>query len=116
VAFDVSLRGDSQLLGSWGFKSLFQSAELQDNAGNPPDDFPVIVTSFEIAIRERKALSKLSYKYLVVDEGHRLKNSNCLLVQELKKISADNKLLLTGTPSLQRSCRLAAYLLAACWL
>jgi SNF2-related domain len=65
-------------------------------AGSPPKDFPVIITSFEIAIRERKALSKLSYKYLVVDEGHRLKNSKCLLVQELRKISADNKLLLTG--------------------
>jgi ATP-dependent DNA helicase len=43
-------------------------------------------------------LSKLHYKYLVVDEGHRLKNNNCLLVQELKRLVADNKLLLTGTP------------------
>lgn len=65
---------------------------------------PVIVTSFEIAIRERKALSKLHYKYLVVDEGHRLKNSNCLLVQELKRINTDNKLLLTGEPPVTRSC------------
>jgi hypothetical protein len=67
-------------------------------AGSTPADFPVIITSFEIAIRERKPLSKLHYKYLVVDEGHRLKNNNCLLVQELKKLTADNKLLLTGTP------------------
>lgn len=58
---------------------------------------PVIITSYEIAIRDRKALSKLYYKYLVVDEGHRLKNSNCQLVTQLKQIGADNKLLLTGT-------------------
>lgn len=57
---------------------------------------PVIITSYEIAIRDRKALSKLYYKYLVVDEGHRLKNANCQLVTQLKQIGADNKLLLTG--------------------
>eukprot|EP00892_Ulva_mutabilis_P009570 jgi/Ulvmu1/6986/UM033_0044.1 len=63
-----------------------------------PWEMPVIITSFEIAIRDCKALSKLHYKYLVVDEGHRLKNSNCLLVRQLKQFSTDNKLLLTGTP------------------
>ena len=51
-----------------------------------PRDFPVIVTSFEIAIRDSKALQKFKYKYLVVDEGHRLKNSECLLVRELKQL------------------------------
>ena len=31
-------------------------------------------------------------------QGHRLKNSKCLLLRELKRIPMDNKLLLTGTP------------------
>ncbi|XP_013919971.1 PREDICTED: lymphoid-specific helicase isoform X1 [Thamnophis sirtalis] len=38
------------------------------------------------------------WKYLIVDEGHRIKNMNCRLIQELKRFSTDNKLLLTGTP------------------
>lgn len=60
--------------------------------------FPVIITSFEIAMFDRKFLQKYSFKYLIVDEGHRLKNFDCKLIRELKQIPAGNKLLLTGTP------------------
>jgi len=58
----------------------------------------VVVTSFEMSIRDRKYLEKISWEYLVVDEGHRLKNTNCLLIRELKKLKTNNRLLLTGTP------------------
>ena len=67
------------------------------------DTFPVIVTSFEIVMADRKFLQKYNFKYLVVDEGHRLKNFDCKLIRELKTIPTANKLL-TGTP-LQNSCR-----------
>lgn len=59
---------------------------------------PVVVTSFEIAMRDRKFLQRFHWNYLIVDEGHRIKNLNCRLVQELKMLPTDNKLLLTGTP------------------
>lgn len=59
--------------------------------------FPAIVTSFEIVMADRKFLQKYNFKYLVVDEGHRLKNFDCKLIRELKQIPAANKLLLTGT-------------------
>ncbi|KAJ7324465.1 hypothetical protein JRQ81_017485 [Phrynocephalus forsythii] len=59
---------------------------------------PVVITSFEIAMRDRKSLQHFYWKYLIVDEGHRIKNMNCRLIQELKQFSTDNKLLLTGTP------------------
>nr|XP_048713927.1 lymphoid-specific helicase isoform X2 [Caretta caretta] len=59
---------------------------------------PVVVTSFEIAMRDRNALQHCFWKYLIVDEGHRIKNMNCRLIRELKRFNADNKLLLTGTP------------------
>lgn len=60
--------------------------------------FPVIVTSYEVAMNDRKPLSKYRWKYIVVDEGHRLKNFDCKLLRELKQMPADNTLLLTGTP------------------
>jgi ATP-dependent DNA helicase len=47
---------------------------------NVDADFPVICTSFEIIIRDRKFLQNYTFKYLVVDEGHRLKNFDCMLV------------------------------------
>ncbi|XP_059179794.1 lymphoid-specific helicase isoform X2 [Centropristis striata] len=60
--------------------------------------FPVVVTSFEIAMIDRKFLQRFQWRYLIVDEGHRIKNLNCRLVRELKMLPTDNKLLLTGTP------------------
>ncbi|KAI4874280.1 hypothetical protein NFI96_028454 [Prochilodus magdalenae] len=59
---------------------------------------PVVITSFEIAMIDRKFLQRYQWKYLIVDEGHRIKNLNCRLVRELKALPTDNKLLLTGTP------------------
>ncbi|XP_018621661.1 lymphoid-specific helicase [Scleropages formosus] len=64
----------------------------------PLNIFPVVVTSFEMAMIDRKYLQRFQWKYLIVDEGHRIKNLNCRLVRELKTLPTDNKLLLTGTP------------------
>ncbi|KAM4615503.1 lymphoid-specific helicase isoform 2-T2 [Polymixia lowei] len=64
----------------------------------PLNMYPVVVTSFEIAMLDIKVLQRFQWKYLIVDEGHRIKNLNCRLVRELKTLPTDNKLLLTGTP------------------
>ena len=62
-------------------------------------DFPFIVTSYEVAIRDQAKLERLSeFTYLIVDEGHRLKNHRCTLLTSLKRLKAANRLLLTGTP------------------
>ena len=61
--------------------------------------FPFIVTSFETAIRDQTKLARLNtYAYVIVDEGHRLKNHRCMLIRSLKQFKASNRLLLTGTP------------------
>ena len=65
-------------------------------AGPASPKFPVIVTSYEIVIADSKLLQRYKWKYIVVDEGHRLKNFNCKLLRELRQIPTDNKLLLTG--------------------
>ncbi|KAJ8656866.1 hypothetical protein O0I10_007463 [Lichtheimia ornata] len=61
-------------------------------------EFPIVVTSYEIVMNDRKYLQRYNWKYIVVDEGHRLKNLNCRLIRELKTYSSANRLLLTGTP------------------
>jgi ATP-dependent DNA helicase len=62
-------------------------------------DFPFIVTSYEVAIRDQTKLEKMgTFTYLVVDEGHRLKNHRCTLLASLKRLKAANRLLLSGTP------------------
>ncbi|KAJ8248522.1 hypothetical protein GJAV_G00242920 [Gymnothorax javanicus] len=59
---------------------------------------PVVVTSYEMAMLDRKYLQRFHWRYLILDEGHRIKNLNCRLVRELKTLPTENKLLLTGTP------------------
>ena len=62
------------------------------------EDFPVIVTSYEVCIIDRAPLSHFKFKYLIIDEGQRVKNRDCRLVRELKKLNTENRLLLSGTP------------------
>eukprot|EP01121_Diplochlamys_sp_Union-15-3_P012282 TRINITY_DN3655_c0_g2_i1.p1 TRINITY_DN3655_c0_g2~~TRINITY_DN3655_c0_g2_i1.p1 ORF type:complete len:283 (+),score=49.62 TRINITY_DN3655_c0_g2_i1:42-890(+) len=65
---------------------------------NRSKGLPVVITSYNIAINDRKSLQVFKWKYLVVDEAHRLKNFNCKLIKELRVLYTDNRLLLTGTP------------------
>ena len=66
--------------------------------GRVEKDFPVIITSYDIAMRDSSHLSRFTWAYLVVDEGHRLKNKDCRLMKELKRLNANQRVLLTGTP------------------
>merc|ERR1719188_2698803 len=73
----------------------------------------IYVTSYETAVALRSMLKEVNWTYIVVDEGHRLKNKDCRLSVELKKIKSKNRLLLTGTPlqnDLEELCALLSYL------
>ncbi|KAI8499617.1 hypothetical protein Bbelb_226680 [Branchiostoma belcheri] len=59
---------------------------------------PIVITSYEITMRDSRFLAVHHWKYIIVDEGHRIKNLNCRLIREIKKIPTANKILLTGTP------------------
>jgi ATP-dependent DNA helicase len=61
-------------------------------------DFPIVVTSFEICMIDRPFLERYVWQYMILDEGHRIKNRNCKLLKELKSIQTISRLLLTGTP------------------
>lgn len=60
--------------------------------------FPVIITSYEIAQIDRVFLQRYQWKWMIIDEGHRMKNRESKLFRELKEFSSGNRLLLTGTP------------------
>lgn len=65
---------------------------------NVSSSFPIIITSYELVMNDKKYLHKIPWKYIVVDEGHRIKNMNCKLILTLKSYTSANRLLLTGTP------------------
>ncbi|GAB7350165.1 hypothetical protein MBLNU459_g0830t1 [Dothideomycetes sp. NU459] len=62
------------------------------------EEFPVICTSYEICMNDRKFLANYGWKFIIIDEGHRIKNLNCRLVRELQSYQSANRLLITGTP------------------
>ncbi|KAL3311593.1 hypothetical protein Ciccas_009824 [Cichlidogyrus casuarinus] len=61
--------------------------------------FNVLLTTYEYIIKDKAALSKCKWKYMIIDEGHRMKNHHCKLTQVLNSYyTAPYRLLLTGTP------------------
>merc|ERR1719323_1840916 len=61
--------------------------------------FNVLVTTYEYIIREKGLLSKLRWKYMIIDEGHRMKNHNNKLTTTINQFyTTSHRLLLTGTP------------------
>uniref|UniRef100_A0A8C1KQA4 SWI/SNF related, matrix associated, actin dependent regulator of chromatin, subfamily a, member 4a n=1 Tax=Cyprinus carpio TaxID=7962 RepID=A0A8C1KQA4_CYPCA len=61
--------------------------------------FNVLVTTYEYIIKDKQVLAKIRWKYMIVDEGHRMKNHHCKLTQVLNThYLAPRRVLLTGTP------------------
>merc|ERR1719330_1528375 len=61
--------------------------------------FNALVTTYEYVIKDKAILSKIRWKYMIIDEGHRMKNHHCKLTQILNTYyTSNNRLLLTGTP------------------
>lgn len=60
--------------------------------------FNILVTTYEVAIKDIAVLSKIHWRCLVVDEAHRLKNQSSRLVEQMRSLRRDHCVLLTGTP------------------
>lgn len=61
--------------------------------------FNVLLTTYEYVIKDKGVLAKVQWKYMIIDEGHRMKNHHCKLTQVLNThYVAPHRLLLTGTP------------------
>ncbi|KAJ8766374.1 hypothetical protein K2173_022433 [Erythroxylum novogranatense] len=62
--------------------------------------FNVLLTTYEYLMNkhDRPKLSKIHWHYIIIDEGHRIKNASCKLNADLKHYQSSHRLLLTGTP------------------
>lgn len=63
-----------------------------------PQDFDVLITSYEICLIEKSVLKKFSFEYIVIDEAHRIKNVDSILSQIVRSFLSRGRLLITGTP------------------
>jgi len=60
--------------------------------------FNILLTSYEIIVKEKNMLSKIHWQYLILDEAHRIKRTKTKQNQSLYKFTFDQCVLLTGTP------------------
>ncbi|XP_018605381.1 chromodomain-helicase-DNA-binding protein 1-like isoform X2 [Scleropages formosus] len=60
--------------------------------------FHVLLTTYELCLKDASFLRRWQWRVLVVDEAHRLKNQNSVLHNMLSEFSFGFKVLLTGTP------------------
>ena len=58
-------------------KDIYKSTEVDGTWWSQP----VVCTSYEVAMMDRQYLMSMQWKYLIVDEGHRIKNSQCRLIK-----------------------------------
>lgn len=63
------------------------------------EGFQVCLTTYEYIIKDRPFLSRYKWIHMIIDEGHRMKNTNSKLSQTLTQYySSRYRLILTGTP------------------
>ncbi|KAL7795684.1 SNF2 family DNA-dependent ATPase [Trichoderma afarasin] len=67
-------------------------------SGRPTKKFPVVCTSYEMVINDHHNLSRIKWEFIIIDEGHRMKNADAKLFQQLRQFSSATRLLITGTP------------------
>eukprot|EP00547_Thalassionema_nitzschioides_P006181 CAMPEP_0194218418 /NCGR_PEP_ID=MMETSP0156-20130528/23714_1 /TAXON_ID=33649 /ORGANISM="Thalassionema nitzschioides, Strain L26-B" /LENGTH=2173 /DNA_ID=CAMNT_0038947761 /DNA_START=65 /DNA_END=6583 /DNA_ORIENTATION=- len=60
--------------------------------------FHILITTYEVVLKDIEVLKKVKWKALIVDEAHRLKNPKSRLFAELASVPRDFCILLTGTP------------------
>lgn len=61
--------------------------------------FNVVLTTYEYIMKGKALLGKFVWQYIIIDEGHRIKNAESKLAIMLgHKYKSKNRLLLTGTP------------------
>ncbi|RHY57242.1 hypothetical protein DYB34_001038 [Aphanomyces astaci] len=61
--------------------------------------FNVLLTTYEYIMKDKHVLRKYDWQYIIVDEGHRMKNAQSKFAMTLGSLyTSRNRLLLTGTP------------------
>ncbi|MCP9263537.1 ISWI chromatin-remodeling complex ATPase ISW2 [Dirofilaria immitis] len=63
-----------------------------------PGKWDVLVTSYEMVLKEKSLLRKYAWQYLVIDEAHRIKNEHSKLSEIVREFKSKHRLLITGTP------------------
>ncbi|XP_073385552.1 uncharacterized protein [Physcomitrium patens] len=86
--------------GTQDDRDIIRQYEFNFASNSKALKFNVLLTSFEMLMRDQNKLAKETWQYIIVDEAHRLKSRVSKTTQALRqlKVRKGGLLLLTGTP------------------
>lgn len=58
----------------------------------------IIITSYETFLGYANNFYLIKYDFIILDEGHKIKNNNTKIFKAINLIEADSRLIITGTP------------------
>ncbi len=58
----------------------------------------VVITTYSLALRDKEHLTPITWEQVVIDEAQNIKNESAKQTQAIKKLDANYKIALTGTP------------------
>lgn len=62
------------------------------------DKTDIVITSYDICRNDADILTPLNWNYLVLDEGHLIKNPRAKVTMAVKSLQSNHRLILSGTP------------------
>ncbi|KAA1101050.1 TATA-binding protein-associated factor mot1 [Puccinia graminis f. sp. tritici] len=97
------------LTGHWAHEIRTYAPNLKPllYVGGPPERLvllkkikkhDVVILSYDIVRNDIERLSKFTWNYCILDEGHIIKNAKSKLSQAVKLLKANHRLILSGTP------------------
>ena len=97
------------LLYNWGeeINKFFPGMKYQIYYGTPTeridlrkdmDQFDIIITTYSIISRDVDYFDERIFSYCILDEAQQIKNHRTIRAASVKKIQAERRLVLTGTP------------------
>ncbi|KAJ9131681.1 TATA-binding protein-associated factor MOT1 [Pleurostoma richardsiae] len=67
---------------------------LRDQLGSTD----IVITSYDVCRNDIDIIEKHSWNYVVLDEGHLIKNPKAKISMAVKRLASNHRLILTGTP------------------
>ena len=88
--------------GSSASRQMLQDYEFyfkeESSKGKKVVKFHALITTYEVLLSDVPLFCQFRWRSVIIDEAHRLKNKNCKLIEGLKYMDVEHKVLLTGTP------------------
>lgn len=95
---DDNVSRELQRLTEFHFHDESGQPVYKDKHGRPIFKFNVLITTYEILRSDLSQLRQIQWRFVCIDEAHRLKNNDSKTTSSMRELKTDFTLLLTGTP------------------